>query len=320
MVLVCKRCSKSFSSKQSLQRHYDRKFKCIGAENIFCLKELSKMVILSYPELSKKKISYNLKKNTDKKQINRNVCKYCNRVFAYKSGLSKHINTLVCKKIPTQNKKEILKMCNNKTIEELRTYDDSLNSSTNHITNNITNILYNNTNNTINTQNNIQTQNNINITINPFGKENLESVSEKTMMRILNKAFCAFPAALEEIFFKIPENRNFYLPNKSERKYISYFDGSRCVYEKKDDFNYKVKNNVMDVLEDWFEICKDKFMIRRENLISRMFEEYGKGKLDETQDNEIEKFLLTYSNDIKEFVDNQVNKLRKKRKAKIKIS
>ena len=240
------------------------------------------------------------------------MCKYCSKVFAYKSGLSKHINTLVCKKIPLSEKKIILKKCNNRAIEEFKEFQKF--KEVNNFKQNINN--YSNSHNTINTQNNIQTQNNINITINPFGKENLETITEKTMMRVLNKAFCAFPAALEEIYFKIPENRNFYLPNKSERKYISYFDGSRTVYEKKDDFNYKVKNNVMDVLENWFDICKEKFITRRQNLISRMFQDYGTGKLDDKHDEEVETFLLTYSNDIKELVDVQVNKLRKKRKIK----
>ena len=315
---ICNRCSKSFSTKQGLNRHNNRKFICIGVEKKNNQKELSKRVIQSYPKLSKVILKQKIKneekkvvkntKNSNKINKNKNVCKYCSKVFSYKSGLSKHINTLVCKKIPPKDKCLILKNCNNRTIEELRDLQNTENINNININNSVTN------NNNINTQNNIQTQNNINITINPFGKENLESVTEKTMIKILNKAFCAFPAALEEIFFKIPENRNFYLPNKSERKYVSYFDGSRCVYEKKDNFNYKVKNNVMDVLEDWFNICKEKYMFRRKNLIKKMFQEYGRGELNDSQDDEIEKFLLTYSNDIKEFVDDQVNILRNKRK------
>ena len=323
MIFVCNRCSKVFSTKQSLTRHSNRKFICLGVENKKKEKELSKKVIQSYPKLSK--VIFNVKKqqNTEdfllisnKKSANKNVCKYCSKVFAYKSGLSKHINTLVCKKIPKNEKIAILKNCNNRAVEELREFQESNNS--NNYSQKINN--YTNTHNNINTQNNIQTQNNINITVNPFGKENLEKITEKTMMRVLNKAFCAFPAALEEIYFKIPENRNFYLPNKSERKYISYFDGSRCVYEKKDDFNYKVKNNVMDVLENWFDICKEKFLTRRQNLITRMFKDYGRGKLDDRHDEEVERFLLTYSNDIKELVDVQVNKLRKRRTVENKLS
>ena len=231
--------------------------------------------------------------------------------------------------MPKNEKIMILKNCNNRTTEELREFQNSENISSENfqdfnknLNNNVNQNFnqYNNSHNNINTQNNIQIQNNINITINPFGKENLDTITEKTMMRVLNKAFCAFPAALEEIFFKIPENRNFYLPNKSERKYISYYDGSRCVYEKKNDFNYKVKNNVMDVLENWFDICKEKFMVRRKKLITRMFQDYGNGKLDDRHDEEVETFLLTYSNDIKELVDVQVNKLRRKRKAQSKLN
>jgi len=353
MVYYCNRCSKACSTKQCLERHKNRKFMCIGVEysvNQHTRNSLKKKNINTQSQKQNTQIShihkhiYDMPDDDDDSYDivsssvkNKNVCRYCSKVFSYKSGLSKHINTLVCKKIPRYEKKGILKTCNNRTVEELRDihnqninynkkiYKHTINntsSQTNNQTNNNqhANIKnYNNSHNNIHTQNNIQTQNNINITINPFGKENLDSISEKTMMRVLNKAFRAFPAALEEIFFKIPENRNFYLPNKSDRKYISYFDGSRCVYEKKDDFNHNVKNNVMDVLENWFDICKEKFIARRQNLISKMFNEFGEGKLNDSQDEEVEIFLLTYSNDIKELVDVQVDKLRNQRKKHVKL-
>ena len=55
MKLICNRCSKSFSSKQCLKRHSERKYICIGVEKKQTKKsypkELSK-VIQSYPKLS----------------------------------------------------------------------------------------------------------------------------------------------------------------------------------------------------------------------------------------------------------------------------
>ena len=68
--------------------------------------------------------------------------------------------------------------------------------------------------NTVN--NNIGTQ--VNITINAFGKENIDYISQKQCLKIVNQVFNSVPAAAQIVFFNPdhPENHNIKIPNKKE--------------------------------------------------------------------------------------------------------
>lgn len=71
------------------------------------------------------------------------------------------------------------------------------------------------THQTIN-NNNIGTQ--VNITINAFGKENLDYITEKQCLKIANQVFNSVPTAAQIVFFNPdhPENHNIKIPNKKE--------------------------------------------------------------------------------------------------------
>ena len=163
--------------------------------------------------------------------------------------------------------------------------------------------------NTQNIQNNQIIHNNI-ININAFGKENLESITEQEKLRILNRAFMAFPEALKKIHYDIPENRNFYLPNKRDRQYVKLYNGDNIIYENKEKFNDDLAINIMTQLEGWFDELQKKFIMRRKQLISKMFNEYNKGELENKYNKEIEKFSLTYSSDIKELLEIELLKIK----------
>ena len=64
--------------------------------------------------------------------------------------------------------------------------------------------------------NNIGTQ--VNITINAFGKENLDYITEKQCLKIANQVFNSVPTAAQIVFFNPdhPENHNIKIPNKKE--------------------------------------------------------------------------------------------------------
>ena len=76
------------------------------------------------------------------------------------------------------------------------------------------------------------------------------------MLKILNTRFNSFQTAIKTIHKDIPENNNFYLPNKSDRKYISYYNGKECVYETSTKFKDKLSDKIMKQLEEWFEKYK----------------------------------------------------------------
>ena len=108
-----------------------------------------------------------------------------------------------------------------KKIRELENKIVVLESKLKEIENNNQQIISQNNYNNYCNNYKIQNNNLINVTINGFGNENIESITKKEILEILNKRFEAFPAALEKIY-TIPENQNFYLPNKEIKNILKY--------------------------------------------------------------------------------------------------
>lgn len=130
------------------------------------------------------------------------TCLFCTNSFSHASTRSKHQTICKIKNMVPLEEYEILikeKDAMKKQIEEL------LLSQNNQIT-------HNNNNN----HNNIGTQ--VNITINAFGKENLDYITDKQCMKIVNQVFNSIPAAAQIVFFnpEHPENHNIKIPNKKE--------------------------------------------------------------------------------------------------------
>ena len=245
------------------------------------------------------KQSQNNPKNNKVHIAKKYKCKYCIKSYTTLNALYKHTNELRCKEIPDTEIKKIKLYKNNKILNKKIEKEKQLVQ----INNNITNNNNNNSHNKININNNI-------ININPFGKENLESITEKEKIRILNRTFMAFPEALKKIHYDIPENRNFFQTNKKDKKYIQVYNGKNIIYEDKDKIQDDISYKVMVHIGVWFDEYEIKFNTRRKELISRMFDEFNDGKLEDKYENEIEKFILSYSNDMKEIMQKQIEKIK----------
>jgi hypothetical protein len=343
-MFTCKICKRDFRRKDYLEKHKQRKNPCkpirfetvkpvptkkqyhgVSKSHQFC-------IIDSRPiagNLDKKTILENMgikhKGNERKKQKEPIYkCEYCNKKYRHKQNKYRHLKNCKVKqnKLEEEEKvKEILKkleknnksiiICNNKELVIKETNNSNINNSDNlntntNVINNITNNI-NITNNTIN--NNTINNNNINITINPFGKENLDSIKEKDILNILNEMFMSFSSALTKIHYNIPENRNFCLPNKSDRKFVSYFNGKKSLYENSSKFKDKLCNKIMSQLEQWFEIHQKKLLKRKKKMLTKVFDTYYDGKLDKRYYEDIEKFLLSYSSDMKEIMDHTIKQI-----------
>lgn len=133
----------------------------------------------------------------------------CGKLYACREGLSRHKPT-----------------CTNKPNEQIiQYYEQQLVSSQNEkkaiekekeaLQHQIEELILAQTHQTIN-NNNIGTQ--VNITINAFGKENLDYITEKQCLKIANQVFNSVPTAAQIVFFNPdhPENHNIKIPNKKE--------------------------------------------------------------------------------------------------------
>jgi len=288
----CNVCLISFQSSWHLNRHKNRKTPCKQPIVNNTLDIVTQTLPEPYPNVIQN-INKNKNKNTKIK------CNECNSIFSFYSGLSRHKNNLRCKKMNNKEKNKIIKKTNNIVTKNTNNINNSTINSNNTINNNINNI--NNINNSIN---------NITININPFGKENLDSLKKADKIKILNKLYLALPAALHKIHYDIPENRNFYLANKKNTKYITTFNGKNKIFKKSNQIKDKICSKIMSHLEEWFNTYQLKLLKNKKKELSKLFASYYNGELDDKYFDEIEMFLLSYSNDIKDNVDATIKKIK----------
>ena len=254
------------------------------------------------------------------------ICEYCNQVFKHSSSLCKHKTNLRCYKIPKQEIKNVISKCKNKKIiqikkrilqnkkvDKVEENNNFINNSTNISNMNIMNNS-NNTNHITNNNTNHITNNNIVINLNPFGKEDLSSITKEQKINTLNQMFLALPKALETIHYNVLENNNFFLANKNNKKFITYYDGESFIYEHSNKFKDKLCTNLMEHLEEWFNEYKNQLLKNKKSMLTKVFNEYYDGKLDGKYSNEIDKYLLSYSDEVKGILNETIKKVRKEKR------
>jgi len=151
--------------------------------------------------------------NNGGKKSKKYLCEDCGKSYKYRQGLSFHRKTCTGNAhINTYHEEKEMKR--DQEIEELRSQIAFLMETRGTTTNN------NTTNN--NTQNNTQ---NIYITVNNFGKENIEYITDKDICRLISMAPSkTIPNIIQMIHFdpEHPENHNVKMTNK-KLKYAQVF-------------------------------------------------------------------------------------------------
>jgi hypothetical protein len=132
----------------------------------------------------------------EKAEIKMYICN-CGKSYTQRQNMYRHRK--VCSKGETANITDPCIIANER-IKMLEKQIEDLILAQNH--------------NTVN--NNIGTQ--VNITINAFGKENIDYITQKQCLKIVNQVFNSVPAAAQIVFFNPdhPENHNIKIPNKKE--------------------------------------------------------------------------------------------------------
>ena len=284
-MIKCVRCNKEFKFNYLLVRHNNRKFPCKEVEN-------------NSHQLTP--INTNLHQLTpinlnDKKEDKNNIlqCIYCKKHMRF-NHLTRHQRN-TCSKIPKEEKDYLIEKYNNhkKSSKKLVVVDKQTNNTNiNTINTNSNNTTNNNT--LINTTNN----NNITIKINPFGKENIEKITEKQILEILNKAYAGFPYILKQLHFDVKENRNIYQPNLN-KPFIKYFNGNRWQSNKFDLICQRMFTNVSNILEDWLEEHQTKVHEKKKEILNKFINDCNGGKTENAFTEELKMFFIDYSNEIK---------------------
>lgn len=136
--------------------------------------------------------------NNEKHSRSAFSCLNCSKSYLHRSGLSKHRHQCKEKKTVPIEEVEEMKCRYEKEKEAMQKQIEELILSRNNIY----------------TTNNIGTQ--VNITINAFGKENFDFITEKQCLKIVNQVFNSIPAAAQIVYFnpEHPENHNIKIPDQ----------------------------------------------------------------------------------------------------------
>lgn len=317
---TCPKCSKKFARKDYLDKHLKRKNPCIERDSTFASSKCNHFLASASSKCNPIFDNFLKKsKKTGNLQNPEYKCDYCEKTYKYRQNKHRHMKTC-SKKKEKENEEKNLKMIiktlksekkslileenfkNNKKKIKIKKNNDIKNN--NNFKNDeknikIISIIQNNTKININ---------NLNINLNPFGKENLENIKKKDIIKILNKAYEGIPTALKEIHYNIPENRNFYQPNIN-KPYIKYYDGKRWMSQKIEDISWKLNNKLNTTLEEWFEKYQTNIKNHKKKLLESMIDNYNEGKMESHFNKEFKLFLLNYSSDIKQHFCNELDKM-----------
>jgi hypothetical protein len=253
MVLYqCDKCDFSTKDKGKYSRHCNRKFPCKKKENANDIESIKEKktnftqndskTTQNYSNLLK---NYSLFKNNHENPLNDKsnkimnyfVCEYCRKESARKYNHQRHVNS--CKKL-----RENIIENNNKYL-----YIKDLEEKTKHLEEKI-NELKNNKS----VINNVVNYNyNYNITINAYGKENLDFLTDYKIRQL----FGDFKDNLIVQLIKnihcnpsLPENMNLFKPNKKDT-HIMVFNGENWILDYGPSVIKKLITDKIQFLDNW---------------------------------------------------------------------
>jgi hypothetical protein len=194
---------------------------------------------------------HKLRVTNDKKMFE---CIGCNKKFSHSSTLSCHKSK--CKKLETISLQEqMIKMRYDfeKEREEMRSHISLLLDKQAGTT-------------TTTNSNNNNNNNNITININAFGEENKEYIDDKIILQCIDRVYKSIPALLQKIHFdpEHPENHNIKITNK-KLPYASVMGNNQKwkTVDRKDAIE-KMVNNGYYILDEKYEVNKEKFDPRKQ--------------------------------------------------------
>lgn len=218
-------------------------------------------------------------------------CKACDKSYASKSGMYRHMrNSCIIKKQEEEEKENILERLvrlensnrrleqdNNDLKKEIITLKETV-VSTKNTTNNRFQSQTNNTNKGIVI--------NGNVTLVGYGKEDLSKLVDIELLKILRQGYNSTVKLTEAVHFnpKYPENHNIFISNM-KNKYAMMFDGTEWTLTTKED----LINMIYDDKKNYIEENLDKFVeslqpSRKRALVRWLDTEDNDGKIKEIKD------------------------------------
>jgi hypothetical protein len=202
------------------------------------------------------------------------------------------------------NEVQILLKENQEMKERLKEMDELRKQVEMLIGNTGKNIASNN-NSTINgNQNNIQHQQNVNITVNSFGSENIEHLTDQIICKLIKTCpFTCVPQLIEKIHFdpEHPENHNIKITNK-KLNYAEIVKDNKWVTANK-------KKVIDDVIQKSYDILDEKYNDNKEDISDKRQERFD--NFQDKFENEDESLRKNIKNDVDLLLINGTNEVHK---------
>ncbi len=207
-----------------------------------------------------------------------NTCDLCGKPYLHKSSLSRH--RALCLGLP------ISKLAEDIESSQATRVNFSGSGGQMNLKSNVQNIATQNINNSTNTMNNMLnniTNNNnlcLDIKINPFGKEDISSMSDSEKLGILKTGANAFKNLLKYTYDK-PENKNLYILNKRDRT-IQFLNNMYQLEtgDMNEVLSEVVCNNINN-LDMLYDEMSDKMDSTSKRTFERISAKYQKGEKDD---------------------------------------
>jgi dsDNA-binding SOS-regulon protein len=301
----CIKCEKILKTEYLLNKHLNSKKSCIKEEND---EEMTNLLKQSHNVISKLS-----KAKKDLDTLVGNICVYCKMTFSTKSNLNVHLksrckiyNGLINEKIELE--KQIDEIKNKRIINNLK---DQLKIKNGE--NTVNKVQTNNINaNTINniTNNNITNNNNVIINvINNYGKENLDHISTKELIIILNKRIDGFSSLIEKIHFdkENPRNHNIYIPD-IHRKHAMIYKNDKWMIEDRDKLIDKLKDDKILLLDNKVNELNEFIPENTKRIYNGFYNSFISDELDKVINENI-KYILYNNRDIPINTTKNINKV-----------
>ena len=181
-------------------------------------------------------------------------CEYCNKVFKYQQGLSKHMlyRCKVKKKIDKEEKERLEKEKREKKLEEeIKSLKQTINNITNN-TNNSNNNTNTNSHNTMNLDN--KRINNNHITINNYGNEDYSSLDKEFLKKLSllgSNVKEKMIRTLDKLYIENKSNHNVKVSNLRDSSYCEILKEEEQWEKEKLDkvLDYRMYNSVRNIIK-----------------------------------------------------------------------
>jgi hypothetical protein len=277
MIIRCKGCKKELHTKK--EKEEEKCSSCSIINECYNCRKIFKL---------RKSLVRHMKEciiNTS--PLNNNECNNCHKVFPLRKSLIKHLKTCI-NNIENINEcskcRKVFKLKNN-LLRHIKTCVNS--SSINNISNQQINMIINNTQNK-NTHNIIYVDNRVcsDTKINPFGKENLEFLTDDFMKSIIIEPEEGIIRLIQKVHFNKdqPENQNIQIKNKKE-PYIDVFNGKSWEKQDKKTAIQNIITTKKDIMDGFIDENEETTIINqfvKENyeIFSDMLNDYVRQSLD----------------------------------------